>query len=335
MPPRLWFLTLLGSVWLPSLSTALSFPKGGSNESPSRASTESGKPLDPSSDGAGATTTTRRDLLWKIPVAGVGAWAFAYSEVLVDLAHPTLVYPEGHERRVSATVATALERASVQASHGADGTAAEVPLRVLEVGIGKDCRLLRRGLYDDGLRSIHSSDGRKVRKVEITGVDLLPADEKALEDARLHLASLRSDDQLPLEVSLQAAQGSITEPLDYPDGHFDCVVCCLTLCSVDDLDRAVREMVRLVRPDGGTFGYVEHVAVEPNEPYRFLELQQIAFDPLQQLLVDNCHLHRYPERAIESAFRSPQAVLVSHERFIVKDMWPVTCQCCGVYQRTA
>jgi hypothetical protein len=76
------------------------------------------------------------------------------------------------------------------------------------------------------------------------------------------------------------------------------------------------------------------VAVDPDEPYRFLELQQNAFDPIQQLLADNCHLHRYTERTVESVFQHPEAVLVSHERFLVRDMWPVTCQCCGVYQRT-
>jgi SAM-dependent methyltransferase len=328
MPSGWWCLILLGLVWLPSLSTAFSSPKGGNNDaSPSRASSESDNdPVD----------ATRRDVLWKVPVAGAGAWTLAYSNVLVDLAHPTLVYPEGHERRVSATIATALERAASVRATQRSANDADVPLRVLEVGIGKDCRLLRRGLYDDGLRSIHSSDnGRKVRQVEITGVDLLPTDEKALEDARLHLASLQSDGQLPLEVSVQAAQRSVTEPLDFPDGHFDCVVCCLTLCSVDEPDRAVREMNRLLRPDGGTLGYLEHVAVDPDEPYRFLELQQTTFDPLQQALVDNCHLHRYTERTIESVFGPPHAVRVSHERFLVRDMWPVTCQCCGVYQRTA
>ena len=94
-------------------------------------------------------------------------------------------------------------------------------------------------------------------------------------------------------------------------------------------------MIRVLRPDGGTFGYVEHVAVNPDEPYRYLELQQTAFDPVQQVLADNCHLNRYTERTLESVLEPLQAVLVSHERFLVRDMWPVTCQCCGVYQRTA
>jgi ubiquinone/menaquinone biosynthesis C-methylase UbiE len=137
-------------------------------------------------------------------------------------------------------------------------------------------------------------------------------------------------------LEIDAMAGDITDRLAYPDNYFDAVVCCLTLCSVQEQQAALNEIRRLIRPNGGTFGYVEHVAVNPDEPYRFLEWQQTVLDPLQQALADNCHLHRYTEDAISSTFDVPNsAQRISEERFFVNDMWPVSCQCCGVIQREA
>jgi ubiquinone/menaquinone biosynthesis C-methylase UbiE len=105
-----------------------------------------------------------------------------------------------------------------------------------------------------------------------------------------------------------------------------------------DPKAAIQEIKRLVRPSGGTFGYVEHVAVNPSEPYRFLEWQQTTLDPLQQFLADNCHLHRYTQETIRQVFleeSNEKARAISEDRFLVDKMWPVTSQCCGVIQRQA
>jgi hypothetical protein len=83
---------------------------------------------------------------------------------------------------------------------------------------------------------------------------------------------------------------------------------------------------------------VEHVAVVPEEPYRFLEWQQAFLDPLQQKLADNCHLHRYTDDTIAKIFRQTDSGLgvhLQHERFLVDDMWPASCQCSGVIQLRA
>jgi asparagine synthetase A len=99
-------------------------------------------------------------------------------------------------------------------------------------------------------------------------------------------------------------------------------------------------MKRLIRPDGGTLGYVEHVAVDEEESAKFLEAQQKILDPLQQAVAHNCHLHRYTEQAIDTTFGFQAGAphnsseRLQHERFIVDSMWPVSCQCCGVVQRT-
>jgi len=94
------------------------------------------------------------------------------------------------------------------------------------------------------------------------------------------------------------------------------------------------EIKRVLRKDGGSFGYIEHVAVDPDEPYRLLEFQQLAFDGIQQIVADNCHLHRYTEESIYKVFGVSEGNCrtIARERFLVEGMWPVSCQTTGVLQ---
>jgi len=64
----------------------------------------------------------------------------------------------------------------------------------------------------------------------------------------------------------------------------------------------------------------------------FLEWQQRTLDPLQRLVAHNCHLHRETEAAVRDVFAAPgmSSRVLYGERFFVDDMWPVSCQCCGV-----
>jgi hypothetical protein len=69
-----------------------------------------------------------------------------------------------------------------------------------------------------------------------------------------------------------------------------------------------------------------------------LDFQQKLFDPLQQAVADNCHLHRFTDDNIDRIFNvqdSASSSQVFYERFLVDDMWPVSCQSCGVIQRKA
>ena len=126
----------------------------------------------------------------------------------------------------------------------------------------------------------------------------------------------------------------------------DVITTSLVLCSVEDQKKTLDEIKRLLNPSGGTFGYIEHVAVDLNdeeaggEDLAFLELQQQILDPLQQFVAHNCHLHRNTDLMIRNVFfgsedisnRNSIAKLLQRERFQVKDMWPVSCQCRGVVQ---
>ena len=213
-------------------------------------------------------------------------------------------YPQLHEDYVKSTIQIALQNAPQVGGR---------PLRILEVGIGKTARLLRRNLYTFPPES---------SSIELTGLDLQLPSSKVIEQI-----------SLPDRAKLQTVQASITSATPFPTGYFDSIICCLTLCSVDDPVSAVLEMKRLLRSDGGTLGYVEHVAVEQDDTeHQSLKWIQEVLEPLQVFVADNCHLHRNTDATIRDVFSS-DARCLQHERFYVSDMWPVSCQSCGVLQR--
>lgn len=254
--------------------------------------------------------TTRRDWLWKAPLAIGTTYYYATTFQKINQIS-NLIYPEAHERRIISTLATALKSCQV-------GVDPSRPLRILEVGIGSDCRLIRRGLYNQALRQSSSP-------IELIGLDLKVPTRNVQQDAKAKLANF------PVDLRIMA--GDITTSLPFPDGFFDSIVFCTMLCSVNDPVAAVQEIKRLLRPQGGTLGYVEHVAVEPADGKPFFGVQQQVLDPLQQAVAHNCHLHRYTATILKEAF--PSARLLAEERFFVEGMWPVSCQCCGVIQASS
>jgi SAM-dependent methyltransferase len=280
---------------------------------------------------------SRRDLMLLSPVGIVGAVLYGklVSDAAQKLCRGELVYPEAHEQRVAATIATAMLHSippPPPPQQQLPGKQEQPPLqlRVLEVGIGKDCRVIRRNLYQRAYADIAASG--RVSQLALTGVDISPPTEGTIQICQEMLHKL--DHQCHLSTDIQFVTGDITHPLDFPDGFFDCIICTLTLCSVNDPLLALQQMKRLLRQDGGCFGYVEHTAVLPNEPYHFLEFQQQILDPLQQAVADNCHLHRYTDAVISEVFgHNNGSKTVSSERFLVEGMWPVSCQSCGVIQR--
>jgi len=271
----------------------------------------------------------RRDLLKSPLVIGSAViYTKLVSDVAVKLTRGDQVYPKAHESRVEEVFAKATV-ASIPKSMDNSNR----PLRVLEMGIGSKWRVVNRGLYNSALDELSS---KGVSKIELTGIDLSIPSSEAIQElsSRINQYAATNNQQVDINVTKQ----SIKSRLDFPDGFFDSVVGTLVLCSVDDQDAALQEIKRLTRPNGGTFGYVEHVAVNPDEEsikYRILDWQQKLLDPLQQAVADNCHLHRFTDDNIATKFgiESNTSAKLFSERFLVKDMWPVSCQCCGVVQR--
>jgi ubiquinone/menaquinone biosynthesis C-methylase UbiE len=75
--------------------------------------------------------------------------------------------------------------------------------------------------------------------------------------------------------------------------QFDCVVCTFTLCSIENVDQALREVVRVLKP-GGRFLFLEHgLSPEAN-----IEKWQHRLNWLQQSLADGCRLDRNMKQLI-------------------------------------
>ncbi|KAI7758276.1 hypothetical protein M8C21_005424 [Ambrosia artemisiifolia] len=90
---------------------------------------------------------------------------------------------------------------------------------------------------------------------------------------------------------------AVAEALPVSDASMDAVVGTLVLCSVKDVNKALQEVKRVLKP-GGIYIFVEHVAAEDGT---FLKVIQRALDPLQQVVADGCHLTRETGHIISAA----------------------------------
>ena len=150
-----------------------------------------------------------------------------------------------------------------------------VPLatgRVLEVGVGTGLNLAR---YDPE---------------QIDHVDGVDPDPHMLARAQPRA------EEAPVSVTLHAVGA---EALPFPDDHFDTVVCTFVMCTIPALDRALREMARVLRPDGRLL-YVEHTVADG-----WMQWPQRALQPLWGRLAGGCHLARDPLTALREAGFEP------------------------------
>jgi ubiquinone/menaquinone biosynthesis C-methylase UbiE len=109
---------------------------------------------------------------------------------------------------------------------------------------------------------------------------------------RLEVAVTRA----PSPARFEVRSGDATR-LAFADETFDTVVVTLVLCSVPDLGAALREIARVLKPEGQLL-YLEHVAAEHGS--RLLRWQR-RIEPLWKHLAGGCHLTRETLDAIEGA----------------------------------
>lgn len=131
--------------------------------------------------------------------------------------------------------------------------------QILEIGFGT------------GLNLAHYPDG--VRKITI--VDPNPG---------MHRRAQKRIVESGREVDKQLISG---EQLPFDEGTFDCVVSTFTLCSIDNVQRAVAELFRVLRP-GGSFLFLEH-GLSPDPK---VQNWQHRLNWLQRQMAGNCHLNR-------------------------------------------
>lgn len=86
------------------------------------------------------------------------------------------------------------------------------------------------------------------------------------------------------------------ETLDLPDDSVDAVVSTMVLCSVDDVEAALSEILRVLKP-GGRFAFLEHVVADTSS----LKLLQYAAVPFWRTFGDGCCPVRRTHRDIEAA----------------------------------
>jgi SAM-dependent methyltransferase len=77
------------------------------------------------------------------------------------------------------------------------------------------------------------------------------------------------------------------QSLPFADESFDAALSTWTLCTIPDVDVALRELRRVLKP-GGTLHFVEH-GLAPDERVR---RWQHRFNPVQKRVFGGCHLNR-------------------------------------------
>lgn len=138
--------------------------------------------------------------------------------------------------------------------------------KVLEVGGGTGSNLAHYGAAESVM--VLEPDGAMRRKLQ----------------ARLG--------ECPVPVEVMAAG---IDEADLASAAFDTIVCTLVLCTVPDLDRALRRIRTLLAP-GGRLLFLEHTAA----PGGWGIAQRLA-DPLWHRLVPGCHLDRDPITGLRRA----------------------------------
>lgn len=145
---------------------------------------------------------------------------------------------------------------------------ASVQGEVLEIGFGTGLNL---AFYSDKVGSL-------------TTVDVNPGVHQ-LAEKRLAIS------QLPVKFELVSG-----ENLPMADNSYDAVVSTWTLCSIPDVESALKEIRRVLKPEG-KFYFVEH-GLSPNLK---IAKWQHRLTPLQKVIGDGCHLDRDTLKLIEQA----------------------------------
>jgi len=87
------------------------------------------------------------------------------------------------------------------------------------------------------------------------------------------------------------------EQLPVKDNTIDSVVSTHVLCSVNNLDRSLQEIQRILKP-GGSFIFLEHVAADCGTWNRRI---QDSIEPVWKVMFDNCHPNRNTWTALDNA----------------------------------
>lgn len=156
----------------------------------------------------------------------------------------------------------------------------DVKGNVLEIGFGTGLNLAYYPPTVETLTTIDVNPGMtKLAQKRIATFDL-PVDSKTLNGEHL--------------------------PLD--DNTFDSVVSTWTLCSIAQVEQALSEVHRVLKP-GGAFYFIEHgLSDDPD-----IQIWQDRLNPIQKVIGDGCNLNRNIQALVEQHFH-----MVTLERFDIE-----------------
>ncbi|MFE3291442.1 class I SAM-dependent methyltransferase [Rhodococcus sp. NPDC059234] len=86
------------------------------------------------------------------------------------------------------------------------------------------------------------------------------------------------------------------QSLPFPDNTFDTALSTWTMCTIPDVDAALHEVRRVLKP-GGTLHFVEHGLAPDAKVRRW----QHRVEPIQKALAGGCHLTREIPALVQSA----------------------------------
>lgn len=87
------------------------------------------------------------------------------------------------------------------------------------------------------------------------------------------------------------------EKLPFADHSVDSIVSTWTMCSIANLEKAIQEIHRVLKPQG-TLHLIEHVQYHDNNTLKKL---QDLLTPVQKVIADGCHLNRNIELELLNA----------------------------------
>lgn len=110
----------------------------------------------------------------------------------------------------------------------------------------------------------------------------------------MHSYLRQEADRLGLNIDIRT---ETAEHLEVENSSMDAVVSTLVLCSVENLQAVLQEIIRVLKP-GGNFFFLEHVAAPQQTGLRRV---QNWVEPLWQVIGDGCHPNRETWLALENA----------------------------------